>query len=188
MAATVEYLCSCCGDVHRGLPAWHFDAPVQVAAIPVAERTERVELTTDACVIGGIDQPQFYAKGLLEIPVIGESEPFVWGIWLSLSEDSMLRYGELFEDHQRDAGESFFGWVCNSIPGYPETQLLKARLHVRTYPQRPWIELEPTEHRLALDQRRGITREHAISLAERLLHAGQGRSPSASRPAGYYER
>jgi hypothetical protein len=153
-------------------------------AIPNAERDQRVELTTDGCVIDGPDRLEFFAKGLLEIPVVGETDPFVWGVWLSLSEESMTRYGELFADEYRNAGESFFGWLCNSVPGYPETQLLKARLHVRPYPQRPWVELEPTQHPLALDQRRGLTRERAIQIAERLLHPADGRDRSESRPAG----
>ena len=167
MIASLEYGCRTCGQSHRGLPAWHFAAPVQALAVPRPERAKRVELTEDDCVI---DAREFYVKGLLEIPVHGVQEPFVWGVWLSLSEESYLRFAESFDDPKRSAGESFFGWLCNSVPDYPETQLLKTYVHVREYPMRPWVELEPTDHPLAVDQREGITRDQAIAMAERLLH------------------
>jgi hypothetical protein len=77
------------------------------------------------------------------------------GVWRSLSAASFERHGVLFEDERRSAGESCFGWLCNALPGYPDTWLLECRLHVREYPSRPWVELEPTDHPLAVDQRRG---------------------------------
>ena len=164
---SLEFHCRCCGDVHRGLPAWHFQAPVQALAIPEEERRSRVELTEDDCVI---DAKEFYLKGLLELPVVGTGERFVWGVWLSVSEESYLRFTELFQDVGREAGEAFFGWLCNSLPGYPETQLLKTYLHVREYPMRPWVALEPTSHPLAVDQREGLTRDRAVAMTERMLH------------------
>ena len=174
MADTLRYRCTCCGEVHEGLPAWHFDAPVQVHGVPASERDGRVERTSDGCVITRKDgSHEFYAKGLLELPVRGVTEPFVFGVWLSLSKDSFARYAELFDDPQREAGAEFFGWLCNSVPGYPDTQLLKTMVHVREYPMRPWVELEPTDHPLAIDQRVGLTREQAVAMAERLLHPGR---------------
>ena len=136
-------------------------------AIPETERDARVALSADDCVI---DNREFYLKGLIELPVAGAAEPFVWGVWLSVSEESYARFAELFSDPGRRAGEAFFGWLCNSVPGYPETQLLKTQLHVREYPMRPWVELEPTDHPLAIDQRQGLSRDRAIEMAERLLH------------------
>jgi hypothetical protein len=35
---------------------------------------------------------------------------------------------------------------------------------------RPWVEREPTEHPLAVDQRDGLPGERAIAMAEHLLH------------------
>jgi hypothetical protein len=43
-------------------------------------------------------------------------------------------------------------------------------MSVREYPMRPCVLLALTEHALAVDQRDGITRAHAIAMAERLLH------------------
>ena len=167
MEDRLTFECRRCGDTHVGLPAWHFDAPAQAAAVPMEERARRVDLTEDGCVIDG---EQFFVKGLLEIPVHGVREPFVWGVWLSLSESSFERYVALFHDGRRSAGTGFFGWLCNSVPHHPETQLLKTMLHVRAHPLRPWVELEPTDHPLAVAQREGLSRTAAVALAERLLH------------------
>ena len=175
MTEALEYCCRWCGAVHRGLSAWHFDEPLGVPAVPPDERARRVDLTSDGCVITHDDgEPtEFYVKGLLEVPVRGATEPFVWGVWLSLSEESFARYVELHEDERRAPGETFFGWLANRVPGYPDTSLLKTMVHVRAYPLRPWVELEPTDHPLAVEQREGISRERAVEIAERLLHPDQ---------------
>ncbi len=175
----MEFQCRTCGETHEGLPAWHFEAPVQALAIPEHERRSRVQLTEDDCII---DNTEFYLKGLLELPVHGVTQSFTWGVWLSVSEESYQRFAQLFVDHDRAAGEEFFGWLCNSIPSYPETQLLKTMLHVREYPLRPTVELEPTQHPLASDHRTGVSQERAIAMAERLLHAPEP-GKDASRPA-----
>jgi hypothetical protein len=167
VCAPLEFRCGACGVVHRGLPAWHFQAPLPALAIPEAEWETRVELTDDDCVIDG---EAFFLKGLLEVPVHGVSEPLTWGVWLSVSDASYQRFVRSFDDPTRPAGASYFGWLCNSVPGYPDTQLLKTSLHVREYPMRPWVELEPTEHPLAVDQRDGVARERAVAMAEGLLH------------------
>jgi len=167
MQPELEFECRICGEPHRGLPAWHFQAPIQALAIPRHERARRVELTEDDRVI---DEREFYLKGLLELPLRGPADQFVWGIWLSVSAESYARFADLFANVSRGVGEQFFGWVCTEIPGYPNTQLLKATLHVREYPVRPRVELEPTDHPLAIDQRDGLAPLRAIEMAERLLH------------------
>jgi hypothetical protein len=134
--------------------------------LPIA-RAGRVELTQDDCVI---DEREFYLKGLLEIPVHDVDERVVWGIWISVSPESYARFAALFADATREAGQHFLGWVCGEVPGYASTHGLKAKLHVREYPMRPWVELEPTSHPLALDQRQGLAPHRAIAIAQGLLH------------------
>jgi len=167
MQPSFQFKCRTCDEIHHGLPAWQFDAPIQVLAIPNAERGARVALTEDDCVIDG---KEFYLKGLLELAVQGSPERFVWGVWLSVSPESYSRFATLFDDPERLADEQFFGWLCNELPNYPSTQFLKTMLHIREYPVRPWVELEPTSHPLAIDQRDGIPFERAIALAEILIH------------------
>ena len=161
------FRCACCGEYHVGMPSFGWDWPIQYLAVPEGERARRVQLTTDTCVI---DDAWFYVRGSLEIHVHGHDEPFSWGVWCSLSERSYARYLELFDDVERSEGEAFFGWLSSAVPGYPDTVNLKTRVHVRPWPTRPFVELEPTAHPLAVEQREGITPERVREIAERVMH------------------
>ncbi|MEQ1570832.1 MAG: DUF2199 domain-containing protein [Myxococcota bacterium] len=60
-----------------------------------------------------------------------------------------------------------------SFPGFTGEAPLAAKLHVREYPLRPWVELEPTRHPLAVAQCEGISREDAIARAMALMHPSE---------------
>lgn len=50
---------------------------------------------------------------------------------------------------------------------------LKTNLHTQPVGRRPTIELEPTDHPLAVEQRSGITHARVRKLAELTLHPGR---------------
>jgi hypothetical protein len=149
------------------MPSFGWDYPVQYLLIPEHEREHRIELSSDACVI---DEKWFFVRGCLEIPVQDHEEPLSWGVWCSLSKETFLRYGEIFDKMGREPEESFFGWLCSAVPGYPDTQQLKTMVRVRPWPTRPFVELEPTDHPLAIEQRKGITEARARKIAEGIMH------------------
>src|SRR5579864_2680399 len=129
-----EFRCSC-GAILSELPlAWHFGAPAQWPSIPPEER----ELTSDQCMI---DAKYFFVRGLIEIPVVDGDHPFAWGVWVSLSETNFDRAGALWENPNRINEPPYFGWLSNSLPGYPDTMNLKAAVHSRRLGIRPYIEL-----------------------------------------------
>jgi hypothetical protein len=153
--------------VHDGLPDISFDAPVYCMEIPEPERPSRVSIGSDLCVIDGTD---FFVRGCLEIAIKGTEDLFAWGVWVSLSQRNHERYVELF-DADPPAGEGpYFGWLSNRLPGYPDTSRLKTRVYLRPLPQRPRIELEPTDHPLAVHQREGIALEDLLALIGDRLH------------------
>jgi hypothetical protein len=43
------------------------------------------------------------------------------------------------------------------------------RVHLRAPPTAPYVELEPTERPLAIEQRQGVTIERVIEIAEAVL-------------------
>ena len=57
------------------------------------------------------------------------------------------------------------GLLCNNISEYPPTLNLKTYLHLRGGNLRPSIELELTDHPLAVDQRQGISIERVEEIA-----------------------
>jgi hypothetical protein len=47
-------------------------------------------------------------------------------------------------------------------------------VHTRPVGERPFVELEPTEHPLAVEQRTGITLDRVREIAATVLHFGDG--------------
>lgn len=92
---------------------------------------------------------------------------FAYGVWASLSEQSYLEARRLYAEDA--AGGPFFGWFMNSIGTFPETYALKLRSHFRPK-LRPSLELEPTEHPLAVAQREGVSLATVIDWMEPHLH------------------
>ena len=95
---------------------------------------------------------------------------FSWDVWVSLSDENMKRTQELWESKRRVDEPPYFGWLSSSLPGYAETVGLKTHVHTRKVGCRPFIELEPTEHPLAIEQRDGITIERVKQIAEMINH------------------
>lgn len=127
-------------------------------------------LSSDQCVIEG---EHFFVHSLIEIPIIDTAETFTWGVWVSLSRDSFARMSQLWETPGRESEPPYFGWLSSDLPTYEPTTLnLKTNLHTRPVGLRPAVELEPTGHPLAVEQRTGITRARVQELAELLLHPG----------------
>jgi hypothetical protein len=163
------WTCRCCGKQYDTLPMSYAPvAPDLWMSIPEAERGERGELTSDTCVIDG---KYFFVLGCLEIPVTGCQDRFNWGVWVSVSQQSFNRIGELWDAELRDTEPPFFGWLCTNISNYPQTFELKTQVHLRNSGIRPFIELEPTDHPLAIEQRHGITIQRVEEIASaRLQH------------------
>ena len=162
-----SFRCATCGKEHTGAPAFGWDYPVHYLAVPEAERAKRCFLTSDTCVV---DDEAFYVRGCLEIPVLGEVQPFSWGVWASLSEKTFFHFQELLSVAKRSQHGPFFGWLSSHIWMYPDTVNLKTQVHLRDDGIRPYIELEPTDHPLAVEQRTGISEERVAEIFEKLMH------------------
>jgi hypothetical protein len=149
-----RFKCTSCEEWHEGMPTFGADAPLYFYSIPEDEREARCTLTSDTCVV---DQEHFFVRSCLEIAVAGADEPFVWGVWVSLSKPNFDRFNACFEEPRRSHIGPFFGWLSAELPLYPSTENLKTRIHLRDNGIRPFVELEPTDHPLAVEQRNGIT-------------------------------
>ena len=135
------------------------DYPDQYWDVPEEERGRRVVITSDTCII---DDEDFFIRGVIEIPVHDYPETFGFGVWVSQKRENFDTYMENFDSSEIGP---FFGWLCNSIGYYEEeTLLLKTMAHFRGEGLRPSIEVEPTEHPLAVDQHEGISLEKAWAI------------------------
>lgn len=144
-----------------GLPSPSAPYPYPYVLVPEAERATRCVLTSDQCVVDGTE---FYVRASLSIHVHEADSPLFYGVWVSLSAEDYQRFSTRLEDRGREAGESYFGWLCTPLMGYPDTLLLKTYIHVQPWPERPLVELEPTAHPLSVDYREGVSIECALDL------------------------
>ncbi|MFD6187598.1 DUF2199 domain-containing protein [Streptomyces goshikiensis] len=167
MTNDLGFTCSCCGVQHLELPMNYSTIAPYVWDESFSDRSDCL-LSSDQCVI---QAQHYFVKGLIEIPVIGSDDVFSWAVWASLSRENFARAADRWDTPGREAEEPYFGWLSSDLPLYsPSTINLKTHVHTRPIGQRPLIELEPTDHPLAVEQRTGITLDRIHQIAETALH------------------
>lgn len=173
MAAIFAFKCSCCGEVHEGSPSIGYRMPDQHANLSEVQRATMGRLSSDFCTITHDEGTDFFIRAVLEVPIHGIEDPFLWGVWVSLSEKSFTRYVETYDEPVE--GEGFFGWVCNAIPAYPYHESRPADVVVQLGGRRPKVLLhrgEPETDLLVIDQVNGISVGRAQEIAELAFHEG----------------
>lgn len=134
------------------------------------EERSSSELTPDQCIINTSEGRHFFVRACLDIPLISQIGTFTWGVWVSLSEASFLEMTSHWQDPERTKLGPYFAWLCTAIPEYPDTMFLKTMVHHRPVGTRPSVELEPTDHPLAVHQRSGITVEQLSRIVAAVVH------------------
>jgi len=166
-----SFVCSSCGQNHTGSPSFSFASPIYFEALSDDDKKKN-KLDADLCAINDHD---FFIRAVLEIPIIGQDEPFAWGVWVSQSRDNFQYYVEHFNEDL--SGRDTFGYFSNRLPYYQDTLELKCRVIFQSKSKRPMIHLEETDHELSVDFHQGINMEKAISIAKIAMH-GKAESKS----------
>jgi hypothetical protein len=148
-----------------GEPSLAFAVPDYLSGIPQDQHKSRVRCSEDLC---AVDDEFFFARVSLEIPIVGASAPFLWGIRATLSRRSFDDYTERFE--RREAGGPYFSWLANELPGYPPLAGQQSRIFARAGGLRPLVELEESDHPLSVDFHKGMSAEHAEAIFQMILH------------------
>jgi hypothetical protein len=172
MAAIFAFKCTCCGEMHEGSPSIAFKAPDQYACLSDEQKSSMGKLSSDFCTITHEEGTDYFIRAVLEVPIHGIDEPFLWGVWVSLSEKSFRRYVETYDEPVE--GDRFFGWVCNKPRAYPWESSRPADVNVQLGGQRPKVVLHRGENEsdpLVLGQCNGISVARAQEIAESSLHA-----------------
>ncbi|MCP2288567.1 hypothetical protein APR08_001481 [Nocardia amikacinitolerans] len=167
MSTDLGFLCSCCGQEHDGLPFGYGTVAPAYWNEDLEGRPGNV-LGGEHCVIGG---EHFFIRARLVLPIVDAENDFEWEVWVSLSESNFDRATKLWTSPERVQETPYFGWLSTELPTYEPTTLnLKTKMHSRPPGIRPTVELEPTDHPLAVQQRTGITLARVQAIAEQLLH------------------
>lgn len=174
MAAIYAFKCTCCGEVHEGSPSFAYREPWHYSTLSTDQKSAMGTIDSDHCTITTDESTDYFIRTVLDIPIDGVSEPFTWGVWVSLSEKSFRRYVETRNDPVE--GDVFFGWLCNRLPGYPDTLSLPADVRVQPGLKRPTLRLHHGSsdlHPLVQDQLNGINSARAQELAEQTTHRAE---------------
>jgi hypothetical protein len=171
MAGIFSFVCSCCGKIHEGSPSFAFKAPD-----PYLQQSEEVrgngKLSSDLCTYEDEDGPHYFIRVVLEIPIHGIQDPYMWGVWVSLSEKSFTHYVETYDTPSLEYG--YFGYLCNYLPYYENTYALASDVNVQLGGNRPKLNLHESEHALAVDFKNGISVARAQEIAEFCTHKNKG--------------
>ncbi|CAN7716342.1 DUF2199 domain-containing protein [Caballeronia sp. LjRoot29] len=160
-----RFQCVTCDKWHVGEPSLAFAVPDYLSGIPQDQHKSRVRCSEDLC---AVDDEFFFARVSLEIPIIGASAPFLWGIWVTLSRRSFDDYTERFE--RREAGGPYFSWLANELPGYPPLAGQQSRIFARAGGLRPLVKLEESDHPLSVDFHKGMSADRAEAIFQMVLH------------------
>ncbi len=162
----LAWTCRCCRKQFDTLSfAYSCPEPDAWRALPEDERSDRGTIWTDTCVI---DQSQFFIRGRILLPVIGQTAPFIWGLWARISQESFVRFGQFWDVEKRDHEPPFPAGIANHVPVYPATLDLKCSVRMQNARRRPSFVLESPDHPLANEQRNGITLDRVKELASLL--------------------
>jgi hypothetical protein len=151
----MSYKCSSCGELHNELPDISSDRPDYYWQVDEKFRDEIITLTEDTCII----DEDYFIRGVIEIQIHDYPERFGFGVWISQKKENFEKYLEFSDSNEIGP---FFGWLSTNLNFYEEDTLsLKTTAHFQGSGKRPLIEVETTEHPLALDQQNGISLERA---------------------------
>lgn len=163
--AKIRFQCGQCDEWHESEPSLAFMMPDYFLDIPEHEREQRAIWSEDLCVV---DNEFFFVRACLNVPISGATEPFLWGVWVSLSQLSFADY--LAKEEVGKVGGPYFSWLANSFPGYPSPDGLKSRLLPQPGDSRPLVQLDVTDHPLSVDFHKGMSAERARAIFEMVLH------------------
>jgi hypothetical protein len=167
------YVCSHCGETHRGLPmSYGATAPALWFMLPLQERAARAELSSDQCII---DDEYYFLLGGIYLPVKDSDKQFLWLSWVSITAEKFVRAAEIWDIPGRESEPPYPGWLASDLPGYRATLNLKCELYTRPPGERPFILLDAADHPLAVEQRDGITLARVREFAELVRHGAAER-------------
>ena len=164
----MSWRCHACGVEHSETPTcFGYEAPWRLL-VPDSEFTQRVQLSPDVCIV---DEAIFFVRGQVQIPILGNSEPFQLSVWSSLSERSFEHMGERWESPERGTDPPYFGWLSTNIAVYSFNNHLKLSIQSRAPGETPLFTLEPSDHPLSINQHHGISTKRWHELIHLLMHS-----------------
>lgn len=149
------FICSICGQQHPELVMdLAYQRPADVFKVPPDERSERIRINEDLCII---DNTEFYIRGVLALPVPELNDSFRWGVWAQIDQESFDYYCSHWNVSSAEGLQPLSGRLSGGIGAYPGSDQLQISIHLQPNNQRPLFVVEEREHPLAQAQQQSIT-------------------------------
>ena len=161
------YFCTLCKEFHSELPiSYGCHEPDSYLSLSSEDRSSRAVLAPSQCIV---DNQKYFIRGLVEIPILGLNEPFLWGVWASVWKEDF----EEMDKHWHVQGREkligpYKGRLNNSLSEYPDTLNLKCTIQVSVVGERPLFYIDEPDHPLAVEQKQGISLERVQQIASKL--------------------
>lgn len=135
-----------------------FRRPDDVAKLAVDERASLVRENDDLCVLDG---KRFFIRVLLPLPVESREVPYCIGLWVEVADAAFRRVYELWDSNDQALEPPFAAQIANEIPTVGGSLGLRAELRLTGPATRPDVFLEPSQHKLYVEQAHGIDEHRA---------------------------
>lgn len=147
--------------MHNEWPALGFNAPDNYYMLSEEDKGRIAQKSDDFCVIEHEEQTDRFIRAVLFQKVIDHCEELNYGVWVSLSEKSFNDYKGEFKKGNKDV--TYFGFLCNNIPGYEYSDSIKTNVVVSQGDNRPEIipHNDQMDNPFVYDYFNGITKEEA---------------------------
>ncbi|WP_442300657.1 DUF2199 domain-containing protein [Terriglobus sp. 2YAB30_2] len=159
-----SWVCSTRGEAHSDIPfSFAADFPDPVASCSHEEFESRVVAGSDQCIVDG---KEFFLRGLIEIPILGEEAPFLWGVWALLREGDFDEISDCWEEEGREHRHGpFKGRLANKMSMEPDPFNLQITVRLQEVGQRPVFFIDDPGHPLFLQQKNGISLQMAKEIS-----------------------
>lgn len=167
------FKCEACGVEHEGPPRAYSLGVEPFGWGVTRDPTSPLwgELGDETAILCSPDgHRDYFIRGNIEIPVADGGDPLTFTAWVTLSASNFERARELWNDDRRVHEPPYFGWLSADVPTYQPVRSMPTRVHTRGPGLRPLIQLDPSEHELAIDQRDGVRAQKLIAIAVQVFH------------------
>ncbi|WP_025145293.1 DUF2199 domain-containing protein [Pedobacter jeongneungensis] len=160
MSQLSTYTCHTCGEIHHDWPALAFSSPLHYDNLNDQDKETIATLSSDFCTIEDGETVDRFIRCTLSQLVNDHCEDLQYGLWVSLSEKSFKDYKDNFNNENHEV--TYFGWLCNNVPGYQSTLSIPTTVYTQTDNNRPLIvPHEDFDHPFVKDYYGGITKHEA---------------------------
>lgn len=133
----MKTFCRKCGKVHEEWPSLEFCTPFYYSRLSASQKEKQAELKTDFCVIRNRRQVDHFIRAIITQKVNDHCDTLEYGVWILLNPQSFDDYQEHYDEDDHRA--TYFGYLSNQIPGYPDTLSVRVTVHAASAIERPTV-------------------------------------------------